>query len=471
MALRFSGHGKDGGGVETYLTDERIAALDIIGFEWEGTNEGKEYKGLDVPDLALGIEKSSNVAVAPSSSAGNLPNRRQTTSSSISSHPPSSQPPSTPFSLPPSIFPILNSISSSSPHGATWATNYRSLLLYRSAHGDTKVPHLYPPNPSLGHWVAGQRRQLVLMLRGERSSMNEDRRQCLDAVGFWWGKMEEEGALPPPSENSSRRNDGTTASTASTWTPPPPPQRISIDGEKIKNILIDLRREAEREEAHGALRGYHAAWMEQFRRLQNFVHQHGHAKVPHIYNKDMSLGYWVSGQRKAMANRLEGKKSSLTSKRIEALEAVGFWWGLKVASHVVKSAMSRGDGMGTMLTRVRKSKGGKSFVECMAGRMATSLVKGSKASSSCDSTVKELNMAAEEHWKQVVANMFGLESNLGLGGYVIERHDLLNQQRALVLHSLGRGLKKEEKEEKNIEKENKNYDQEEGWGRDKVYCI
>lgn len=40
---------------------------------------------------------------------------------------------------------------------AAWKTRYDELRLYKTMHGDCKVPTEWPQNPQLAHWVVRQR--------------------------------------------------------------------------------------------------------------------------------------------------------------------------------------------------------------------------------------------------------------------------------------------------------------------------
>jgi hypothetical protein len=48
------------------------------------------------------------------------------------------------------------------------------------------VPQRYQANPQLGTWVHTQRRQYKLLSDGKKSSMNQQKIDSLNAVGFVW---------------------------------------------------------------------------------------------------------------------------------------------------------------------------------------------------------------------------------------------------------------------------------------------
>ena len=57
-----------------------------------------------------------------------------------------------------------------------------------------------------------------------------------------------------------------------------------------------------------------------------FVREHGHANVPHTYPKNPKLARWVKRQRHQYKLLQDGKQSSLTVTRINALETINFVW-------------------------------------------------------------------------------------------------------------------------------------------------
>jgi len=65
-----------------------------------------------------------------------------------------------------------------------WETRYRDLVEYKKTYGDCKVPSKYNANLQLAVWVMNQRTLYNRLLRGEQSSLSEERRKKLDDIGF-----------------------------------------------------------------------------------------------------------------------------------------------------------------------------------------------------------------------------------------------------------------------------------------------
>jgi hypothetical protein len=67
-----------------------------------------------------------------------------------------------------------------------WDERLEELKEYRKKHGNCLVPQQYPENPQLGTWVSNQRKQYRLLKEGKSSPMTEDRVNKLDEIGFIW---------------------------------------------------------------------------------------------------------------------------------------------------------------------------------------------------------------------------------------------------------------------------------------------
>ena len=68
----------------------------------------------------------------------------------------------------------------------------------------------------------------------------------------------------------------------------------------------------------------HVQWIEQYEEMKQFMLDKGHCEVPQSYEQNPSLGMWVSRQRHQYRLMKEGKPSSMSEDRLEALSAIGF---------------------------------------------------------------------------------------------------------------------------------------------------
>jgi hypothetical protein len=75
-----------------------------------------------------------------------------------------------------------------------------------------------------------------------------------------------------------------------------------------------------------------STWKDRLRELADYRKIHGHCNVPRNYSEKAKLGAWVSTQRKQYKLHSDGKKSHMTTFRIQELESLGFEWGKPSAS-------------------------------------------------------------------------------------------------------------------------------------------
>ncbi|KAG7359854.1 helicase domain protein [Nitzschia inconspicua] len=70
-------------------------------------------------------------------------------------------------------------------HRAVWHARFETLKAYRLANGHCGIPAKYEDG-SLNVWIKHQRRQYLLFINGERSTMTEERIAALNSIGFNW---------------------------------------------------------------------------------------------------------------------------------------------------------------------------------------------------------------------------------------------------------------------------------------------
>ena len=71
-------------------------------------------------------------------------------------------------------------------HKAAWEERLNELRDFRKTHGHCNVPSTYDKIPPLAVWVKCQRRQYKLFIKGEKSTMTQERIAQLDSLGFSW---------------------------------------------------------------------------------------------------------------------------------------------------------------------------------------------------------------------------------------------------------------------------------------------
>lgn len=149
-----------------------------------------------------------------------------------------------------------------------WKRKFEELQLYKSQHGDCRVPSRYPANVALGRWVRRQRKQYRFLRTGRKSLLNEEKVSILEAIGFEWKG---------------------------------PSNKLPYDP-------------VEEEE-----------WKRKYEGLCQYKSEHGNCFIREDYT-DISLVAWVAEQQNQYIMLRDGKPSSMSRERIRLLDKVGFCW-------------------------------------------------------------------------------------------------------------------------------------------------
>jgi hypothetical protein len=67
-----------------------------------------------------------------------------------------------------------------------WNNRFQELLAFKRKYGHMYVPNSFVENPQLSQWVKRQRYQHKLKVAGKHSTLNNERQQLLDKLGFIW---------------------------------------------------------------------------------------------------------------------------------------------------------------------------------------------------------------------------------------------------------------------------------------------
>ncbi|KAG7338156.1 helicase domain protein [Nitzschia inconspicua] len=70
-------------------------------------------------------------------------------------------------------------------HHAAWQARFETLKDFSLANGHCRIPPKFRDG-SLNLWIKHQRRQYVLLIRGEKSTMTDERITALNSIGFNW---------------------------------------------------------------------------------------------------------------------------------------------------------------------------------------------------------------------------------------------------------------------------------------------
>eukprot|EP00956_Cyclotella_meneghiniana_P023549 scaffold46055_cov56-Cyclotella_meneghiniana.AAC.4 len=203
-----------------------------------------------------------------------------------------------------------------------WMKRFGELLQYKEEYGSTCVPPGYKENTSLGTWVRRQR------LAYKRNKLSEDKIQNLNGIGFVWNYLqvewferfeelikynEEYGNTCVPRRYKKNRSLGRWVAN----------QRQVYKHNKLSADRIQKLNEI------GFVwnpQNPQVEWSERFEELIKYKEQHGNTRVPFRYKENPSLGAWVKRQRLAY------KRNKMLEDRIQKLNCIGFIWyprGLK----------------------------------------------------------------------------------------------------------------------------------------------
>jgi hypothetical protein len=105
------------------------------------------------------------------------------------------------------------------------------------------------------------------------------------------------------------------------------------DGASANKLLRTLLASKLPSQASGRKRSV-CAWEDRLIELADYRRVHGHCNVPKNYHGNTQLVYWLGTQRREYRLHQEGKKSHMTTSRIQELESLGFEWDSHSAAWV-----------------------------------------------------------------------------------------------------------------------------------------
>jgi hypothetical protein len=215
-------------------------------------------------------------------------------------------------------------------HEKQWNDNFEHLIGYKQEYGDCLVPRKYI-DPSLGHWVRGQRRNF------KNDTIREDRKRRLDELGFDWGTGRYQQKLSrDTSKNDFRwknmyqklvdfnQQNGhamvpTYQKGLGHWVSK---QRVRYRNGRMtddrKELLDEIGVVWKISSPDANADRLQRRWDGMFHKLVEYREIHGNCNVPKTWDNDSSLGRWVQKQRVI--------RQSMDASRVERLDSVGFCW-------------------------------------------------------------------------------------------------------------------------------------------------
>ena len=203
------------------------------------------------------------------------------------------------------------------PFETAWEQGFGYLKSFAEREGHTRVPTKHEENDfRLGAWVVVQ--------RGNKDALSQERLQKLDELGFQWdpfGEAWEEGLgylraffererhtrVPTKHEENDFR--------LGLWVGVQRRSKDALSQERLQRL----------DELGFEWDPLGTAWEDGFGYLKAFAEREGHTRVPQDHREnDFALGQWVSVQRKNM--------KTMTEDRRKRLDQIGFVWGSFEAS-------------------------------------------------------------------------------------------------------------------------------------------
>ncbi|KAL7444627.1 hypothetical protein ACHAXH_008581, partial [Discostella pseudostelligera] len=104
----------------------------------------------------------------------------------------------------------------------------------------------------------------------------------------------------------------------------------TLSNQLVRNPTLDHRlyadQEAFSESSPGASHSKEKRWMMRYEELKQFQEKYGHCRVPHGYEENRKLSWWVMNQRAQYQMLKKGKPSWLSEDRVALLDRLGFDW-------------------------------------------------------------------------------------------------------------------------------------------------
>lgn len=195
---------------------------------------------------------------------------------------------------------------------------------FKRTHGHCDVPQTYPPNKKLGHWVNRLRSTYKNIPKNKKKSfLTPERINSLESVGFLWVSNHNEKRWLHQYEKIVEyytKHGNCDVPKAypelGIWVHS---QRINYKKKRLSTEQILLL------ERIGFCWSFYALtpWEDRLEELRLYKKKHGDCLVP---RQSGQLGTWVNRQRKEYKYLMDGKKTAMTSERINKLNEVGFAW-------------------------------------------------------------------------------------------------------------------------------------------------
>jgi superfamily II DNA or RNA helicase len=208
------------------------------------------------------------------------------------------------------------------PFDSAWQEMFNALTAYKIEYGNCKVPAKYSKNPKLGGWVWRQREL------HRKGLLPQEQFKMLDPLGFAWGNLKVVHWEKMFGQLCEYREKYSHCNVPGYGRHPENPQLSSW----VANLRVAYKKKRLTQEQIQKIESIgfiwnidETEWEEIFNQLILFKELNGHCNVSRDRKNYESLGRWIVHQREKY------RKGKLSHDRIKRLESIGFVWGTKIS--------------------------------------------------------------------------------------------------------------------------------------------
>jgi len=217
-----------------------------------------------------------------------------------------------------------------------WDQRWNDLLAYKNQYGDCNVPTQYRENSQLGNWVCSLRREYKRYASGQKCRLTAEQIQALDQIGFVWSiraanlSWEQRFAdLCAYRAEHGHCNVPRSYGALGLW--------VNNQRREYRTSTMTQERVCKLESTGFSWNHHTDQWEKRYGELVEYKRQNGGScNVPQRFEQNPQLGAWVNHQRREYRKFIDGEESQMNHERISRLEAIRFQW-----SHFVPVSWER----------------------------------------------------------------------------------------------------------------------------------
>ncbi len=193
----------------------------------------------------------------------------------------------------------------------SWEQRFLEMLRYKRKYGNCEIPHIFPENPSLGHWVSNQKQRYRI------GKLSKDRIKRLNEIGFTWrvhstydfdGYVEQLLEYEQIYGHMNVSQLDTKYRKLGRW--------LNNQRTKKSRGTLPQAQEDRLNEIGIVWNVIEARWAQRLDELSEFHKQYGHFDIPTDYREYPKLYDW--------SRKLRRRKP--TQERLQMLQSIGYDW-------------------------------------------------------------------------------------------------------------------------------------------------